>query len=385
MANSTDGEKGNTVIEGIEQGQQVDVALIAPDGTISIPQAEANLESVAVADVDLLLRFSDGTFVIIPNGALDAVVDSEQSVFFTTDNSNNDHQSSLGDLFKMVGITKIAGPGSVRVVSESVEVLQALEEDVEAERHDYDPAPSREASLADEATLSDPVETASSGAALNGKGPGTGATDPSSFLEESSDPVVPRTTPRPTVYQAAKETEDLSEPTVTLDANITADDIINIAESGGDVTVTGMVGGGARVGDVVTLTVNGTNSTGLVQGDMTFSAVVAGSDLVADGDYTISASITSAGSGNPGTDTEGYGVDIKAPAPTVELDASIAAADVVVIAAGGGNVAITGIVGGDAQIGDTITLTVAGVEYTGLVQPDLSFSIDVAGSGLVDG
>ena len=45
MANSTDGEKGNTVTEGIEQGQQVEVALIAPDGTISIPQSEANLET----------------------------------------------------------------------------------------------------------------------------------------------------------------------------------------------------------------------------------------------------------------------------------------------------------------------------------------------------
>ncbi|MDG5467960.1 Ig-like domain-containing protein [Deltaproteobacteria bacterium IMCC39524] len=385
MAKSTDGEKGNTVIEGIEQGQQVEVALIAPDGTISLPQPAENLESVSVADVDLLLRFSDGTFVIIPNGALDAAINSEQAVFFTTDDSDNDHQSSLGDLFKMVGITRIAGPGSVRVVSENVEVIQALEEDVDPEKHDYDPAPSRESSLKDKSTLSDPVETASSGAALNGKGPGTGATDPSSFLEETSDPVVPRTTPRPTVYQAAKETEDLSEPTVTLDANITADDIINIAESGGDVTVTGTAGGGARAGDVVTLTVNGINSFGLVQGDMTFSAVVAGSDLVADGDYTIDASITSAGSSNPGTDTEGYGVDIKAPAPTIELDASLAAADVVAIADDGGSVAITGTVGGDAQVGDLVTLTVNGVDFIGLVQTDLSFSIDVAGSGLVDG
>ena len=108
------------------EGQQVEVALIAPDGTITVSQTEANLESVAIADVDLLLRFSDGTFVIIPNGALDAAINSEQTVFFTTDDSNNDHQSSLGDLFKMVGITKIAGPGSVRVVSENVEVLQAL-------------------------------------------------------------------------------------------------------------------------------------------------------------------------------------------------------------------------------------------------------------------
>ena len=82
MANETDGEKGNAVIEGLDQGQQVERASVAADGTITIPQSEANLESVDVADVDLLLSFSDGTFVIIPNGALDAISDSSPPVVF---------------------------------------------------------------------------------------------------------------------------------------------------------------------------------------------------------------------------------------------------------------------------------------------------------------
>ena len=46
-------------------------------------------------------------------------------------------------------------------------------------------------------------------------------------------------------------------PTITLAANITADDIINAAEAAGTVAVTGVVGGDAQVGDTVTLTVNG--------------------------------------------------------------------------------------------------------------------------------
>jgi plastocyanin len=44
---------------------------------------------------------------------------------------------------------------------------------------------------------------------------------------------------------------------------------------------------------------------------------------------------------------------------------------------------VTGTVGGDVQVGDTVTLTVNGnSSYTGLVQAGLTFSIDVAGSDL---
>ena len=52
---------------------------------------------------------------------------------------------------------------------------------------------------------------------------------------------------------------------ITLDA-ITADNIVNAAEAGGTVAVTGTVGGDVQVGDTVTLTVNGSSAyTGLVQ------------------------------------------------------------------------------------------------------------------------
>ena len=54
-----------------------------------------------------------------------------------------------------------------------------------------------------------------------------------------------------------------SAPTITL-GTITADNIMNAAEAGGTVMVSGTVGGEADVGDTVTLTVNGTNYTGAV-------------------------------------------------------------------------------------------------------------------------
>ena len=67
--------------------------------------------------------------------------------------------------------------------------------------------------------------------------------------------------------------------------------MINAAEAGGTVTITGTVGGDVQDGDIVTLTINGNTYTGPVSGG-TFSIDVAGSDLAADPDTTIEASVT---------------------------------------------------------------------------------------------
>src|SRR6185503_3177904 len=50
-----------------------------------------------------------------------------------------------------------------------------------------------------------------------------------------------------------------------------ADHVINAAEAGGNVAITGSVGGEANVGDTVTLTVNGNTYTGTVAAGKTFS------------------------------------------------------------------------------------------------------------------
>src|SRR5918994_2158140 len=82
--------------------------------------------------------------------------------------------------------------------------------------------------------------------------------------------------------------------TITL-AAITADNILNATEAGGTVTITGTVAGDAANGDPVTVTVNGVAYEGTVSNG-TFSIDVAGSDLLADDDQTVEASVT-------GTDT----------------------------------------------------------------------------------
>jgi hypothetical protein len=105
--------------------------------------------------------------------------------------------------------------------------------------------------------------------------------------------------------------------TITLDPNITDDDVINAAESGQDIPVTGTVGGDVKVGDTVTLTVNGKEFTGPVAadpvtGDLIFTINVPGADLVADPDKIIEASVTTtddAGNTITATDTEDYTVD----------------------------------------------------------------------------
>jgi hypothetical protein len=170
---------------------------------------------------------------------------------------------------------------------------------------------------------------------------------------------------------------------ITLDA-ITADNIVNAAEAGGTVAVTGTVGGDVQVGDTVTLTVNGNSSyTGLVQAGLTFSIDVAGSDLAADTNVHASVNTTdAAGNTATATDDQAYTVDTVAPVASIILDA-ITADNIVNAAEAGGTVAVTGTVGGDVQVGDTVTLTVNGnSSYTGLVQAGFTFSIDVAGSDL---
>ncbi|WP_416638820.1 Calx-beta domain-containing protein [Pseudomonas sp. OHS18] len=164
-------------------------------------------------------------------------------------------------------------------------------------------------------------------------------------------------------------------PTITLDANITADDVINSTEAGQQIPVTGTVGGDAKVGDIVTLTVNGNTYTGLVtntNGTLGFSINVPGSDLVADAGQTITASIsTTDAAGNVGTasDTEGYSVDTTAPAITV--DAPAVSNDT--------TPTITGTT--DAPVGSTVTLTITqGSTVTTVTTPVLAggtYTVDV--------
>ena len=171
-----------------------------------------------------------------------------------------------------------------------------------------------------------------------------------------------------------------SSATITIN-NITADDIVNAAEAGLPINVTGSVGGDATVGDAISFTVNGTTYTGTVLAGNTYSVAVAGSDLAADTTFDVSVSGNDT-SGNPftATTTSTHTVDTTSGA-TITVD-NITADDIVNAAEAGSSINVTGSVGGDATVGDTISFTVNGTNYTGTVLAGNTYSVAVAGSDL---
>ncbi|MEC5205908.1 antitoxin (DNA-binding transcriptional repressor) of toxin-antitoxin stability system [Vogesella perlucida] len=187
------------------------------------------------------------------------------------------------------------------------------------------------------------------------------ATDPAGNSTSSSVPVTIDTTP--------------PAASVTLNANITPDDVINAAESKQDIAITGSVGGDAKAGDTVTLTVNGKTFTGTVAADKTFSIPVPGADLVADSDKTIDASVTTtdaAGNSTTATASEGYSVDITAPTLTAQLDP---ASDSGTPGDGITN-DNTPTISGTGEPGNTITVTTpVGETLTTTVKPDGTWSV----------
>ncbi|MBO1517809.1 BapA/Bap/LapF family large adhesin [Psychrobacter halodurans] len=110
---------------------------------------------------------------------------------------------------------------------------------------------------------------------------------------------------------------DSSSTQIAID-EVTADNVINSDEAAGNVTITGTVTGDFTEDDSVTVTVNNVTSAGTVNADGTFSVAVAGSDLAADTNVSVSIEATDA-AGNVGTVNQNktYNVDTEAPdAPT---------------------------------------------------------------------
>ena len=195
---------------------------------------------------------------------------------------------------------------------------------------------------------------------------------------------VPRPPARRPIREAPATSRRSTPPapaaSITL-GQITADNIVNAAEAGGTVAVTGTVGGDVQDGDTVTLTVNGTAYTGRCRAAPSASTSPAATSPPMPTPRSTPASPppTPPATAPRRPTRRAYTVDTTAPA-SITLDA-ITADNIVNAAEAGGTVAVTGTVGGDVQDGDTVTLTVNGTAYTGTVASG-AFSIDVAGSDL---
>ncbi|WP_447529280.1 Ig-like domain-containing protein [Vreelandella sp. TE19] len=163
--------------------------------------------------------------------------------------------------------------------------------------------------------------------------------------------------------------------------------MINGQEAKDDVRVTGTVGGDAQAGDTVTLTVGDNTYEGEVtadaDGNLTYAIDVPGS-VLAEND-TVYAEVTgtdSAGNDYSAETDRDYSVNLDASAK-ITID-KITGDDVINGEEAKGDVCVTGTVGGDAQAGDTVTLTVGDNSYIGIVGEDQTYAIDVPGSVLAE-
>ncbi|WP_232411073.1 Ig-like domain-containing protein [Methylophilus sp. 5] len=185
--------------------------------------------------------------------------------------------------------------------------------------------------------------------------------------------------------------------TIALDANFAGDGIINIEEAKATTTipVTGTVGGDAKAGDPVVVTINGKDYNATVitrtDGKLGFSVNVAGNELAADPDKTIDAKVTvsdNAGNSLSQSTQLTYTVDLTPPVATIALDANFGGDGIINIeeAKATSTTPVTGTVGGDAKVGDPVVVTINNKDYstTVITRPDgkLGFSVNVAGNEL---
>jgi hypothetical protein len=105
---------------------------------------------------------------------------------------------------------------------------------------------------------------------------------------------------------------------------IADDNMLNKSEApaGGSQTITGKVTGSFALGDTVTLKANGVNSTGAVDKDGNYSIAVKISDLLADADTIVDATVIGTG-GSSAKALQDFGFDTTAPsilALSIDLD-----------------------------------------------------------------
>jgi len=217
-------------------------------------------------------------------------------------------------------------------------------------------------------TLAGPVTVAADGtwtatataAELTGL-PATGPIDVTADVSDSVGLAAPQA--------SAQVTTDLEAPTITITTPIAGDDVLNIAESEAGISVSGTTTG-VEDGQTVTVTLSGSVAatpiigTATVTGN-TFTVEFSDTDLATIGTWpsaTVTAEVSDA-AGNPATpDTATLGIDLVAP--TISINA-ISGDDQIGLLDAQGDLLITGTT--DAEIGQTVTLTFDGQDFTGSV------------------
>ncbi len=171
-------------------------------------------------------------------------------------------------------------------------------------------------------------------------------------------------------------TVDLAAVAISIDA-IATDDVINAAEKGADLVLSGSTSN-VEENQTVTVTFGGKTYTAKVDADGNWTATVPSADLAGlkDGDASVQVSVTNA-HGNSASAGREYSVD--ATAPTVTID-TVAGDNVINASEAAAGVAISGTT--TAEAGQTVTVTLGGKSYTAQVQQGGVWSVNVPGSDL---
>ncbi|MCU4071241.1 Ig-like domain-containing protein [Enterobacter hormaechei subsp. steigerwaltii] len=171
-------------------------------------------------------------------------------------------------------------------------------------------------------------------------------------------------------------TVDLAAVAISIDA-IATDDVINAAEKGADLVLSGSTSN-VEENQTVTVTFGGKTYTVKVDADGNWTATVPSSDLAGlkDGDASVQVSVTNV-NGNSASAGRGYSVD--ATAPTVTID-TVAGDNVINGSEAAAGVAISGTT--TAEVGQTVTVNLGGNSYTAQVQQGGVWSINVPAADL---
>ncbi|MBK5073612.1 Ig-like domain-containing protein [Budviciaceae bacterium CWB-B4] len=163
---------------------------------------------------------------------------------------------------------------------------------------------------------------------------------------------------------------------VSLTVGVVAgDDIINAAEAGAPVMISGTADA-ADSGQTVTVTLEGTGYTTTVQSDGRWSLSIPSADIsaLADGDYTINASLTDS-VGNSISVGHDITLDVNTNLPTLIInsftgDNYINLQEIAQVMTVTGNTS-------NVEEGQIVTINLNGRDYTGTVQEDGSWSLVV--------
>ncbi|MCK7450079.1 Ig-like domain-containing protein [Enterobacter chengduensis] len=169
---------------------------------------------------------------------------------------------------------------------------------------------------------------------------------------------------------------DTTAPTLSVDT-LAQDNIINAAEHGQPLTLTGKTN--AEAGQIVTVTLNGKNYNATVGSDGTWSVTLAANDVQAlsEGNHTLTVNVSDK-AGNGASVTADFTVDTAAPVVTIH---TVAGDDILNISEQGQAHVISGLASG-AAAGDVVTVTLGGKTFTGVVLADGSWSVGVPASVL---